>query len=143
MTSENTHETYVRADTDVPGSERAFGLVMAAAFALVALVNGWHAGRAWPWLAGISVIFVTAGLLYPRALRPLNWLWFKFGLLLHRIVSPIVMAFLFFVTILPIGLIMRAIGKDMLRLKREPGLESYWIDRQPAGPAPESMKDQF
>ena len=82
-------------------------------------------------------------LLYPAALKPLNRLWLKFGLLLHKVVNPIMMAFVFFGTVLPTGLIMRVLGKDPLRLKRQPEADSYWIDRQPPGPAPESMKDQF
>jgi hypothetical protein len=143
MISDHTHESYERDNADAPGSERSFGLVMATAFALLGLLNGWHAGRAWPWLAGGAALFAATALIYPRMLRHLNWLWFKFGLLLHKIVSPIVMAFLFFVTITPIGFIMRARGKDLLRLKREPELDSYWIKRDPPGPAPGSMKDQF
>ena len=70
-------------------------------------------------------------------------LWLKFGLLLHKIVNPVIMALLFYGTVLPTGLIARAMGKDLLRLKREPDAESYWIVRTPAGPAPETMKDQF
>ena len=64
-------------------------------------------------------------------------------MLLHAVVNPIVMAILFYVAVLPTGLLMRAMGKDMLRLKREPENESYWILRRPPGPAPETMKDQF
>ena len=75
-------------------------------------------------------------------LHPLNRAWTKLGLLLHRIVNPIVMGLIFFGTILPTSLIMRFLAKDPLRLSRDPGAESYWIRRTP-GPAPESMRDQF
>ena len=75
-------------------------------------------------------------------LHPLNRLWMRFGLLLHKVINPIVMGLLFYGTILPTGLVMRLRGKDLLRLKREPGAESYWIARTP-GPAPETMRDQF
>lgn len=141
--SQRTHETYTRDEPNVPGSNRSFGIVMTVAFALFALINYWHAGAAWPWLGALAALFLAAAWLYPAALAPLNRLWFKFGLLLHKAVSPVIMALLFYVTILPIGLIMRALGKDMMRLKREPEGASYWIVRQPPGPSPETMKDQF
>ena len=91
----------------------------------------------------MAALFLAAALLRPAILNPLNRLWLKFGLLLHRVVNPIVMALLFYGTVLPTGLVMRALGKDLLRLKRQPDADSYWIVRQPPGPAPETMKDQF
>ncbi len=141
--SQQTHENYARNETNLPGSNRSFGFVMAAAFALFALFNLWHDGRSWPWTAGLAGLFLVTAWLYPRALRPLNWIWFKFGLLLHKLVSPVILALMFYVAIVPIGLMMRAFGKDPMRLKRDSGLGSYWIVRQPPGPAPQTMKDQF
>ena len=73
----------------------------------------------------------------------MNWLWFRFGLLLHSVVNPVIMGVVFYVAVLPTGLVMRALGKDLLRLKFEPDRDTYWIARQPPGPAPETMKDQF
>src|SRR5262245_30411251 len=137
------HESYSRNETNVPGSNRSFGIVMGVAFILLALINWWHDGRSWPWMAGLAVLFLAIAWLYPVALRPLNWIWHRFGLLLHKFVTPLIMALLFYVTIVPIGLVMRVLGKDMMRLKREPGSGSYWIVREPPGPAPETMKDQF
>ena len=116
---------------------------MAAAFAVISLLNWWHGGHWWRWTGGIAVLFLAAALLCPVALKPLNRLWFKFGLLLHKVVNPIMMAFVFFGAVLPSGLVMRALGKDPLRLKRQPDANSYWIERRPPGPAPKSMKDQF
>ena len=138
-----THETFARDDKTQVGSERSFGIVMAVFFALIAVLNCWHEGRVWPWLGGIAVLFLAAAYLWPAALKPLNRLWFRFGLLLHKVVNPMVMGLLFYVAVLPTGLIMRAMGKDLLRLKREPDSDSYWIVRRPPGPAPETMKDQF
>ena len=138
----STHESFSRDETLVAGSNRSFGIVMAAAFAVMSLLNWWHGGHSWRWTAGTAVIFLAAALLFPGALGPLNWLWHRFGLLLHKVVNPIVMVFVFFGTVLPTGL-MRALGKDLLRLKRQPDANSYWIERRPPGPAPESMKDQF
>jgi hypothetical protein len=138
-----THESFSRDETIVAGSDRSFGIVMAAGFAVLTLLNGWHDGRLWPWTGGLAVLFLATALLYPAALNPLNWMWLKFGLLLHKVVNPIVMGLLFYGTVLPTGLAMRAMGKDVLRLKRQPDADSYWIIRRPPGPAPETMKDQF
>jgi hypothetical protein len=139
---QSTHESFDRDEAAQPGSDRTFGLVMAGALALLSLVNGWHLGRVWPWTSAAAVLFVIAALLWPSSLRPLNRLWMKLGLLLHRIVNPIVMGLLFYGTIWPTGLVMRIRGRDLLRLKRDPSAASYWIARAP-GPAPETMKDQF
>lgn len=138
-----THESYSREETVKPGSDRSFGLVIAAALALLALINGWHDGRWWPWTGGAAVLFFAAAVLAPAILNPLNLAWLAFGLLLHRIVNPLIMVVMFYGTVLPTGLVMRMLGKDLLRLKFDPQADSYWIARRPPGPAPESMKDQF
>ena len=116
---------------------------MAVFFVALSLLNGWHRGHLWPWTAGLASIFLFTALLCPTVLNPLNRLWLKFGLLLHKIVNPVLMGVIFYSTILPTGLIMRALGKDLLRLKLQPDTDSYWIVRQPRGPAPETFKDQF
>ena len=74
---------------------------------------------------------------------PLNKAWTKLGLVLFKVVNPVVLGMIFVVTIVPIGLIMRALGKDPLRLKFDPSATSYWIERDPPGPAPETMGQQF
>jgi hypothetical protein len=89
------------------------------------------------------VAFAGAALLRPGVLAPLNRLWMRFGLLLAKVVNPLVLGLLFFVTILPIGLIMRALGKDLLRLKLDRSARSYWIAREPPGPPPPSMRNQY
>jgi hypothetical protein len=138
----STHESFVREESTTPGSDRTFGLVMTGALVALSLFNGWHHGRLWPWMLIGAMPFLGAAWLRPQVLHPLNWLWMKFGLLLHKIVNPIVMGLLFYGTILPTGLVMRLKGRDLLRLKREPDSDSYWITRTP-GPAPETMRDQF
>jgi hypothetical protein len=138
----STHESFARDDAAVPGSDRTFGLVMAAALTAVSLLDGSHLGRLWPWTSAVAILFLLAAWLVPSVLHPLNRLWMKLGLVLHKIVNPIVMGLLFYGTILPTGLIMRMRGRDLLRLKQEPDADSYWIARAP-GPAPENMRDQF
>ena len=137
------HENYSRNETVIGGSDRSFGIVMTAAFAVISLLNWWREGHSWRWTIGIAAVFLAATLVHPAALKPLNRLWLKFGMLLHKVVNPIVMALVFFGTVLPTGLVMRTLGKDPLRLKRQPNVDSYWIERCPPGPTPESMKDQF
>jgi hypothetical protein len=141
--TQSSHEVFVRDEKIAPGSDRSFGLVMALALAAVTALNAWHSGKLWPWTGGAATLFLAAALLRPSILQPLNLLWLRFGLLLHRIVNPVVMALLFYGTVLPTGLIMRLMGKDLLRLKRQPDADSYWIVRQPPGPSPETMRDQF
>jgi hypothetical protein len=91
----------------------------------------------------VGAAFLAAALLRPAVLAPLNRVWTRFGLLLHRIVSPVVLGIMFFVVITPMGLIMRALGKDPLRLRLEREARSYWIERRPPGPPPDTLNNQF
>ncbi len=87
---------------------------------------------------------MVPALVAPSILRPANWLWFKFGMLLHMIVTPVVMAAVFFTAVSATGIAMRLLGKNLLQLKPpKRRADSYWIPRHPPGPAPESLKDQF
>ena len=95
------------------------------------------------WSLVVGGVFLGVALVRPVLLAPLNRLWLKFGLLLNRIVSPLVMGFLFYLVITPIALIMRVLGKDPLRLKYDAAVQSYWILRQPPGPSPETIKNQY
>ena len=124
------------------GSERGFGFVFTTVFVVIALWPLTGGGGVRIWALAIAALFLAAALVRPNILRPLNRVWFRFGLLLGRIVSPIVMAVVFFVAVTPTALIMRAFGKDSLRLKFDPDAESYWIERADDDPMG-SMKDQF
>lgn len=137
------HETQFHAAPVQIGSDRSFGLVFAAMFAIVALWPLRSGGDIRLWAAGAATAFVVLALLLPRTLRPLNIVWSKFGALLHQVVTPVVMGLLFFLTVTPVGVLMRATGKDTLRLKRDAKVDSYWIVRTPPGPTAESMKTQF
>ena len=125
------------------GSERSFGFVFTVAFLLIATVPFFTTGKThyWALIAGSVVGLIT--LFYPSLLKPFNILWFKFGMLLGAIIAPIVMMVIFFVVVTPIGLLMRIFGKDPLRLKKHPEVESYWIKRESNPENPSSMKDQF
>jgi hypothetical protein len=125
------------------GSERSFGLVFAVVFAIVGFWPLKGGGDVRLWALGFALCFMLVALTVPRILRPLNLIWFKFGMALHRMVSPVVMGLMFFSTVTPVGILMRASGKDPMRLKRDPKASSYWIERTPPGPAPETMKNQF
>jgi hypothetical protein len=124
------------------GSERSFGFVFAAVFAVVALWPLVHGNAPRLWVGAIALAFLVVAFVRPKLLRPLNVVWFRFGLLLGAIMTPVVMALLYITTVIPTGLILRLRGKDLLGLKRDPKRASYWITREP-GPAPGSMKRQF
>ncbi len=142
-TSSGTHERLARAEEITGPSDRSFGLVFAGLWALLGcwpLVRG-HPPR-W-WSLAVAAAFLLPALLHPRALAPLNRLWLRLGLLLHACLSPVVMALLFFATVTPMGLLLRALGKDPLRLRFDRDARTYWIERRPPGPSPESMPRQF
>ena len=124
------------------GSDRGFGFVFAAVFAVIAL---WPLVRGeYPrlWATIVALAFLAVALARPRLLHPLNIVWFRFGLLLSAVVTPVVMALLYVTTIVPMGIFLRLRGKDLLGLEREPQRASYWIKREP-GPEPGTMKRQF
>jgi predicted membrane metal-binding protein len=128
----------------IRSSERSFGVTFAVVFAVVGfwpLVFRFEMPR-W-WALVISLAFLTTALVAPRLLMPLNVLWFKFGMLLHQIVNPILMALIYYGAVVPMGLILKMAGKDLLRLKWDPAAKSYWIARDPPGPAAGTMTKQF
>ncbi|MDP1670751.1 MAG: SxtJ family membrane protein [Alphaproteobacteria bacterium] len=138
-----THENIGSAHDVKMGSERAFGFVFAGFFAILSGLAWWNASSLLIYWLITSALFLAVALVAPRALTPLNRLWFRFGLLLHTIVSPVIMGLLFFVTITPIGWLMRLFGARPLNLKFDSAAQSYWIKRDPPGPPPASLKNQF
>jgi hypothetical protein len=138
-----SHELQGREETIKSSSDRGFGYVFAGVCALVAALSRYHDGRHWAWWLVAAVLFALTGWLIPHWLRPLNRLWTKLGLLLAMVISPLVLAMLFYVCVTPIGWLMRLAGKDPLRLQYEPLAQTYWIRRDPPGPAPDTLKNQF
>ena len=140
----NTHESLTNAIETKVGSERTFGFVFSVFFVLL---GGWNLYKdkpewGWCWI-GLAGLFAILALTFPRALKGANVLWFRFGLLLHKFISPLILGFLFFSTITPTALIMRMLGKDLLNLRLNSNAKSYWIHRNPPGPEPKSMSNQF
>jgi cytochrome c oxidase subunit IV len=121
------------------GSNKSFGIVFSIVFLLITIYPLINSEGLRVWSLIIAIIFLFLGLINSKILTPLNMLWFKFGILLGRIVSPIIMGIIFFLVVTPIALIMRIIGKDLLNLKFNKE-KSYWIEKN--GPK-SKMKNQF
>lgn len=124
-------------------SDRSFGLVFAVFFLTIGLLPLLHDQGPRLWAVCVSLIFGVVAFVAPTILAPLNRLWTRFGILLHRIVSPVALGILFFGVVAPTGLLMRLLGKDPLRLRMDKTATSYWIVRSPPGPTAESLKNQF
>jgi len=123
-------------------SDRGFGFVFAAVFAILAGWPLWHGAAPRWWATIVAVGFAALAFAAPTVLRPLNRLWLALGRLLHMVVSPVVMGAIFFLCVTPIGFIMRLRGKDVLSLAWRRELPSYWIGRGDA-PDAQTMKNQF
>lgn len=129
---------------DAPqSSDRSFGLVFAAAFTVIAFQPLVHGSSPRWWGLVVAAAFGVTALVWPRLLRFPNRAWLALGRVLHRVVSPLILGVVFFVGVTPTGWIMRRRGKDLLSLNRRPDLGSYWIEREPAPPDTQSMKNQF
>ena len=121
-------------------SNRSFGLLFFIVFLILAL---------WPlkseedlrlWALALSLTFLILGVLNSKLLNPLNILWFKFGILLGSLVSPIVMAIVYFLVVTPTGIFMRFLGKDLLKMRKTKSVSTYWIKRDKQQ---RTMKKQF
>jgi hypothetical protein len=124
-------------------SDRSFGLVVGGILVLMSLEPILRGGATRPWPLGVGAALIAVAAARPALLAPLNRLWTRLGLLLQYMTSPVVLGLLFYLTVTPIGLLMRLLGKTPLRLGLEPDARSYWIDRRPPGPAPATMRNQF
>ena len=123
-------------------SNRSFGLLIAAVLALVAGLQLARREAALAWLIA-AALFLVVAIAMPRLLLPFKRLWLKLGSVLHLVVSPIVLGILYVFSIVIVGLLTRLFGKDLLSLKRDAAATSYWIRREPPGPSPHSLKNQF
>ena len=139
----STHEDFSRRLIVKRTTDRSFGLVFAVVFAVIGL---------WPliggldprwWALAIAAAVAAAAILAPRVLAPANRLWHEIGVGLQRVVNPLILGLVFYLGVTPTGLVMRLFGKDPLGLKPDPDAESYWIERRPPGPPPDTMPYQF
>lgn len=125
-------------------SERTFGWVFTGIFLIIAGYLWYYDGKplAIQIFLVLAVTFFAFALFMPIVLRPFNKAWYKLGLLMGRVVSPIVLGILFFILISPIAIVMRLAGRDALKLRKQ-NVQSHWIDRAPPGPSSDSFKEQF
>jgi hypothetical protein len=137
------HEFQDRQEIVKISSERSFGLVVACCFLLLGVLSLYHGRAGWHFWFPLAALFAVLAHAAPSVLAPLNRLWAKLGQLLHAVVSPLILALLFYGCIAPIGFLMRLTGKDPMQRKFDPAAKSYWIVREPPGPAPETFRNQF
>jgi hypothetical protein len=137
--SKDFHEIYSEQEAELP-SERSTGFVFAGVCALIAAFN-WDKLMLLAIFAGLSLSFLIVSFVAPFLLGPLNRIWFRFSLLVNKVMNPIILGLMFVVAIVPIGLLMRLM-RDPLRSKRSEG-PTYWIEREPNDPETHSMTNQF
>ncbi len=139
------HEDFSRGEEVKSGTDRSFGLTVGGILLVIAAARSYFHGLGWVQygLAAIGVVLILLGLVAPQSLTSLHRAWDKLGLILFRVVNPVVLGLIYGIVIVPVGLLMRLTGRDPLRLKSDAGAESYWIVRDPPGPAPETMINQF
>jgi hypothetical protein len=124
-------------------SSRAFGFVLVAACVTIAALSYWAHGRAYFYWSIAAAAILVVSFAMPRLLAPAKRLWLKLGKLLHMVVSPVILSVVYVLVFIPVGAIIRLFGKDLLGLKRDPEVTSYWVSRPAGGPTPESLKEQF
>lgn len=127
-------------------SDRGFGLTVGGILVALGLFRGVFRAGFGPTtviMLAVGALLVAAALLAAPRLAPLNRAWTRLGLLMARLINPLVLSLVYGVAVVPTGYIARRLGYDPLRLNREADRQSYWIERQPPGPAPESLRDQF
>ena len=137
------HEDLTREQRIEGSSDRGFGLVIAGVFLVISASPLFHGEMPRWWASALAAVFALVAVVKPALLAGLNRIWIKFGALLSNVVSPIVLAVVFYCVLTPVGALMRLTGNDPLRLRRDTGVKSYWIPREPPGPPPDSMANQF
>lgn len=141
--SEGSHEDLRRTQEIEGSSDRGFGLVFTVVFVIIACWPLIHGESPRWWSFAVAAILAAIVVFRPAVLARPNALWTKFGVLLGNVVGPIAVGILFFGVVTPLGVIMRLTGKDPLRLKLSREVDTYWVLREPPGPPPKSMKNQF
>jgi hypothetical protein len=136
-----SHESFDRKEKLVVGSDRKFGFTFAVVFFLLSVSTLLIPVYVRVVLILACVITTAVAMMEPHRLHSANVQWMRFGMLLGKVISPVILAFLFYAVFLPVGLLLKLVRKDILNLKLKPEADSYWIDSTLAPPT--SMKDQF
>ena len=139
----NFHEDYARYHTVKGSSDRSFGILLSIVLVFIGLKPLWFRESLRVWHVTLGGFCLVVALVWPSVFGRANRLWIQFGMLLSRLVNPLIMGLLFALAVVPTGLLLRLLGKDPLRLRFDSALQSYWIERNPPGPEPESMSNQF
>ena len=137
------HEQFHETVSGEIGSDRSFCLVFTAVFLIISLFPLLRGGqlRVWPlWVAGA---FLLIGLTVPQLVHGLNAAWMKLALLISKVTNPIITSLLFFLVFTPFAILFRMIGRDGLALRMDPKVNSYWTPKDPPGPDPATMPNQF
>lgn len=140
------HDTFEEHHKVEGPSNRSFGLTVGGILVAIAVVRwfAFDAGQVSTIVLGVpGALLVLLAIAWPDSLTMLNAAWAKLGLLLAKIVNPIIMALIYFILFVPIGLAMKLFGRDALAMKRPADRDTYWITREPGGPDPKTMKNQF
>jgi len=124
-------------------SNRSFGATFAVVFALVGGYAWWRGTLPAGWAFALSGLTLLVTIARPTWLFPLNRAWMKLAQVLHRIVNPIVLAVIYFGVFAPVGIGMRWARRDALKRRFDPEARSYWIQREPPGPDPSGLPNQF
>jgi hypothetical protein len=143
MTVERTPEPHHPTREASGPSDRAFGLTFAGVFTVLALLPLLRGGHARTWMLGLAAAFLAVALARPGLLAPLNRVWLRIGLVLHRVVNPVVLAVVFYCAVTPVALLMRLAGSRPLKLGFDRDARSYWTPREPPGPDSQTMTRQF
>ena len=124
-------------------SNRSFGWFFTGVFVLVGIYGLWKGGAALSWVLALAALTALVTVTRDTWLTPLNRGWMKLGELMGRVISPIVLGVIFFGVFTPVGMVMRAFGRDAMCRKFDAGLPSYWVKRDPPGPADDSYRNMF
>jgi predicted membrane protein len=124
-------------------SNRSFGTLFTVVFALLGIYGWWRENLLFPWSFGLSALTLLITLAAPDWLAPANRAWMKLAEILNRVVSPIVLGAIFFVVLTPTALVMRMVGRDAMKRRFEPSARTYWVERDPPGPDPAGLPNQF
>ena len=138
-----THETFSAEEPVIGSSDRSFGIVFAVIFLTIGLAPIADGEPLRWWSLALGIAFLILAIFRPSTLKSLNRLWFRFGLLLNRILSPLLLGIIYFFVVVPTGILMRLLKNDLLNLKFDHKAKSYWIKRDPPGPEPETLHRQY